>query len=153
MFGRKILLNYGDFWCQISADFKEIKVSTLRQTTCEFCVTMVKWCIHVFLCPFYKKIFTDILNYYFTEYNFSREPMCTLKGSFTNEKGALNDLIMLAALGIFTLFFSFSTRKKNCGEMVCRIGAAPLLKKGMNASIKLSVFIIHNFIFNMNCFL
>ena len=31
--------------------------------------------------------------------------MCTLKGSFTNKKGAFNALIMLSVLGMFTLFF------------------------------------------------
>ena len=82
-----------------------------------------------FTCPNHTKIFSVTPNYFFGEYNFSRDPMSTLKGSFTNEIGALNDLMILSVLVIFTLFVSYWIRKKICSEMVCRIGAAHLLKK------------------------
>ena len=86
-------------------------------------------CHHVFFtCRNYGKIFSKTLEFFF---DFNSDPVCTLKGSFTNGNILLNKLIMISALAIFYTFYVFICRKKICSKLACCKMVANLAKKGL----------------------
>ena len=76
-------------------------------------------------------MFSETLDFFFREYDFSNDPVCTLKGFFINENRKLNNLIMLSALAIFYTFYVFISRKKLCSNHACRRMVANLAKRGL----------------------